>query len=178
MSYGWHGEKVRLVPLDKARHMDNALQWMNDPDVTAWTLMGDFPLSRLAEEEFFDSRMRASETEIAFAVETLEGEEHIGFAGVHKIDFRHGFAQTGTIIGRKDLWGHGYGRDAARTRTAYAFDVLGLRLLLSEVMTENRASIKMLEAAGYREMGRIPRRYWKRGAYRDVVLMVAERFAA
>ena len=60
-------------------------------------------------------------------------------------------------------------------RTRYAFEVLGLRLLLSEVMADNAASLRMLERAGYREVGRIPRRLWKRGAYRDVVLLALER---
>ena len=39
MPFGWEGEKVRLTPLDKAKHLDNALVWMNDPEVTAWALM-------------------------------------------------------------------------------------------------------------------------------------------
>ena len=176
MGYGWEGEKVRLVPLDREKHFANALLWMNDPVVTERTLMGDWPLGRLAEEEFFNERLRSkgTDTEIAFALETLDGE-HIGFAGIHRIDWRHGVGQTGTLIGRRDLWGRGYGFDAVRTRLRYAFDVLGLRILLSEVFADNTASLKMLHKAGYKEAGRIPRRYWKRGAYRDVVLLVAER---
>ena len=35
MTYGWEGEKVRLVPLDRDKHLDNALKWFNDPDITA-----------------------------------------------------------------------------------------------------------------------------------------------
>ncbi|HZF08084.1 MAG TPA: GNAT family protein [Thermoanaerobaculia bacterium] len=180
MAHGWEGEKVRLVPLDKARHLENALLWINDPEVTAWTLVGDSPLARLAEEEFFDRVTRggaaanAADTDAHFAVETLDGE-HIGFSGLHRIDWRNGFAMTGTILGRRDLWGQGYGSDAARVRTRYAFEVLGLRLLISEVMAENVGSIRMLKNNGYREAGRLPKRYWKRGAFRDVVLLVLER---
>ena len=178
MGYGWEGEKVRLVPLDREKHFANALLWMNDPEVTERTLMGDWPLGRLAEEEFFNERMKSkgADTEVAFALETLDGE-HIGFTGIHRIDWRHGVGHTGTLIGRRDLWGRGYGFDAARVRLRYAFDVLGLRILLSEVFADNTASLKMLYKAGYKEAGRIPRRYWKRGAYRDVVLLVAERDA-
>ena len=44
MAFGWEGSKVRLVPLDKARHLENAVLWLNDPKLTAWTLIGDFPL--------------------------------------------------------------------------------------------------------------------------------------
>lgn len=173
MPTGWEGELVRLVPLDKAKHLENALVWMNDPEVTAWTFQGDFPLTRLAEEEFFAQAGR-DDTSIGFAVETLAGE-HIGFSGLHRIEWRHGAAVTGTIIGRRDLWGKGYGADAAKVRTRYAFEVLGLRLLLSDVMAENTGSLRMLQKAGYREVGRIPRRWWKRGAFRDSVILVAER---
>jgi RimJ/RimL family protein N-acetyltransferase len=174
MAYGWAGEKVRLVPLDKARHLDNALIWLNDSEITAWTLTGDWPITRLAEEEFFDRAMRESKEDLSFAVETLEGE-HIGFSGLHRIDWRHRVAVTGTILGRRDLWGKGYGSDAARVRARHAFEVLGLRMLLSEVMADNTGSLRMLQKAGYREVGRIPRRMWKRGTYRDVVIMVMER---
>jgi RimJ/RimL family protein N-acetyltransferase len=174
MSYGWEGEKVRLVPLDKARHLDNALVWINDPEVTEWTLIGDWPMTRLVEEDFFDRAMRETEKDLYFAVETLAGE-HIGFSGLHRIDWKNGVATTGTILGRRDLWGQGYGSDAACLRTRHAFEMLGLRMLLSEVMADNAGSLRMLQKAGYREVGRIPRRLWKRGAYRDVVLLALER---
>jgi RimJ/RimL family protein N-acetyltransferase len=177
MGYGWEGEKVRLVPLDKARHLENALAWMNDPDVTELTLTGDVPLARLAEEAWFEracGEMSQTPSDIIFAVETLGGE-HVGSAGLHRIDWRHGSAVTGTIIGPREARGRGYGADAARVRTRYAFEVLGLRLLLSEVIAENTASLRMLERAGYREVGRIPRRYWRRGAYRDMLLLAVER---
>lgn len=177
MAYGWEGEKVRLVPLDKARHMENALVWVNDPDVTELTLTGDFPIGRIAEEAWFErvgGEMSKTPEEVIFAVETLAGE-HIGTAGIHRIDWRHGVAVTGTLIGPADARGRGYGTDAARVRTRYAFEVLGLRLLLSEVFAENASSLRMLERVGYREVGRIPRRFWRRGAYRDIVLLVCER---
>lgn len=176
MAYGWTGEKVRLVPLDNEKHLENALCWFNDPDLTQWILMGDFPLCRLAETKWFEQMMsqHQPDREVVFAIETLAGE-HIGFTGLHQIQWRHGVASTGTIIGRKDLWRKGYGTDAVKVRTRYAFEVLGLRMLLSEVMAENVASLKMLQKAGYREVGHIPRRYWKRGAYRDAILLMIER---
>jgi RimJ/RimL family protein N-acetyltransferase len=177
MRHGWEGEKVRLVPLDKERHLDNLLRWMSDPDVTEMTLVGDLPISRLSEEDFFNrvtGPVGAHPSDIVLAVETLAGE-HVGIAGIHRIQWRHGVAITGTIIGPEEFRGKGYGTDTARLRTRYAFEVLGLRLLMSEVFAENDASLRMLRRVGYREVGRIPRRYWKRGAFRDVVLLVAER---
>jgi RimJ/RimL family protein N-acetyltransferase len=174
MGYGWEGDKVRLVPLDKARHLDHALAWLNDPEVTAWTAIGDLPLCRLAEEEFFDRVMRAVDTDLSLAIETLAGD-HIGFSGLHRIEWRHGTAWYGIVLGRKDLWGKGYGVDSCRVQARYAFEALGLRLLLAQVMDGNTASLAMLRRTGYQEVGRLPRFFWKRGAFRDVALLALER---
>ncbi|HYN85585.1 MAG TPA: GNAT family N-acetyltransferase [Pyrinomonadaceae bacterium] len=179
MGYGWEGALVRLVPLEKERHLENCLRWCNDPQVTETTLMGDVPLSRFAEEEFFDEMAKPSKapSDIVLAVETLDRTAHIGLAGLHAINWRHQTAQTGTLIGESDFRGRGFGRETSLLRTRYAFEVLGLRMLVSEVFAENTASLRMLKASGYVEAGRIPRRYWKRGAYRDVVILYAERDA-
>lgn len=174
MSYGWEGKKVRLVPLDKGKHFENALAWINDPEATAWTLVGDLPLTRLAEEQFFERAMQPGGEDLHFAIETLDGQ-HIGFIAFMQIDWRQGTARSGTIIGPAEFRGQGYGSDAIKVRTRYAFEVLGLRLLLTEAMADNPASCKALQKAGYREIGRIPKRFWKRGGYRDLVLLMLDR---
>lgn len=168
MPFGWEGNKVRLVPLDKERHFANCVRWLNDPTITEWTLVGDLPLTNAAEEEFFERVCKDTSTDVLFAIETLE-EEHIGIAGIHSIDYRHGVAITGTLIGRKQFHRRGYGSDAIAIRTRYAFDVLGLRLLLTEVLAGNIGSLKAVQHCGYREVGRTPARWWKRGAYHDSV---------
>jgi RimJ/RimL family protein N-acetyltransferase len=174
MPYGWEGTKTRLVPLDKAKHLENAVQWMNDVDVTRFILAGDFPMSRMAEEAWFDEVMRGSEKNVHFAVETLEGE-HIGFSGLHRLDLRHGAAITGSLIGRKDLWGQGYGTDSAIVRARYCFETLGLRLMLSSCMEGNESSLRMQLKAGYEVCGRYPKRFWVHGAYRDEIFTCLER---
>ncbi len=174
MPFGWEGNLVRLVPLDEGRHFDNAVLWLNDPEVTRFLLVGDMPLTKVMEREYF--QIAQTETNIPFAIETLEGD-HIGFCGIHNIQWRHGHASTGTLIGRRELWGKGFGSDAVAVRTQYALDVLGLRILTSDVMAENVASIKMLERSGYVNRGVIPARYFKRGKYHDAVMMVRNRDA-
>lgn len=178
MPIGWQGEKTRLVPLDKARHLDNALAWMNDPELTDSVLMGDLPTSREGEEAWFEQLGRMDDTpkRITFAVETLAGE-HIGISGLHAIEWRQGIAYGGTLIGRRDLWGQGYASDATRVRTRWAFETLGLRMLLTEVYADNPAIQRVLAKSGYREVGRIPSRTWKRGRFRDVIILMVDRDA-
>ena len=54
MVKGWEGEKIRLVPMERQRHLDNAVTWINDPEVTRWTIVGDMPVTKVAEHEFFE----------------------------------------------------------------------------------------------------------------------------
>ena len=169
MAYGWEGELVRLVPLNKEKHLENAVLWLNDPEVTQWLLIGDYPLTKLAEEAYFDRFNEVNEKDVAWAIETLEGK-HIGFSGLHEINQFHKTAISGTVLGDKEAWGSGYGTDAARVRARYAFEVLGLRLILSGILDGNTRSLRMQEKVGYQIVGKVPKRFWKRGAYRDQIL--------
>ena len=63
MGLGWEGEKVRLVPLDFDRHFENCYRWINDPDTNEWLAVGDFPMSRLAEKEWFEARQLSTSPE-------------------------------------------------------------------------------------------------------------------
>jgi RimJ/RimL family protein N-acetyltransferase len=174
MANGWEGDLVRLVHLDEERHFANCVEWVNDPEVTEWLLIGDFPMTRLAEKEWFDRAMKMDDKNVTFAIETLAGQ-HLGSSGIHNIDFRSGTCLTGSFIGDKSQWGKGYGSDAAKVRARYCFEVLGLRTLYTAYLDGNDRSRRMSEKNGYRECGRYPDRYWKRGAYRDEVLMYLDR---
>lgn len=178
MKMGWEGELVRLVPLDKKVHFESCLRWINDPDVTEWLGMPDIPMTRGAEEAWFD-RMEQSKTDIIFAIETLEGQ-HIGQSGIHGIDWKNGVATTGSYIAESDLRNQGFGTDAAKVRSHYCFEVLGLRLLTSGYLSGNERSKRMQEKAGYQEYGCLPDALWKRGKYRDHVMtyLTAERWRA
>lgn len=174
MAIGWQSERLQLVPLDKSKHCDNCFQWINDPDISDWILIGDFPITSAAEDKYFDELTAASETNVLFAIELLDGT-HIGQSGIHGIDVRHGFANTGSFIGSKEFHGQGLGTEASKLRAWYCFHVLGLRLITSGYIEGNIQSQRMNEKCGYVEFGVIPKQYWKRGMYRDHVQTVLTR---
>lgn len=174
MAYGWEGELVRLVPIDVERMLDNYVQWLNDPEVTDWLLIGDYPLSKASEREWLEGVEKGSPTDVVFAIETLDGR-HIGTSGIHHIEHQHGTAATGSFIGDKSCWGKGYGTDAARIRARYCFEVLGLQMLRSSTLEGNERSFRMQSRIGAEMIGIWPKRYWKRGAWRDELLMCLTR---
>ena len=122
MGYGWEGEKVRLVPLDKEKHLANALTWMNDTEVTTWTSDRRLPITRLWEEEFFDKAMRGDGGRLDFAVETLAGD-HVGFTGFHNDRPSPRCRHDGRARRPQGAVAEGLGTDIVRVRTRYAFEV-------------------------------------------------------
>src|SRR5271165_1352194 len=76
---GWKGQCVRLVPPDRSLHLENALRWMNDPEITA-TLELNLGFSRKQEEAFFDRIENQNDTDFTWAILDQAGK-HIGFIG-------------------------------------------------------------------------------------------------
>lgn len=163
---GFRGERVSLLPPDRGTHLENALRWMNDPDVTG---MIEFHLgvTRRQEEDFFERVERQRDTELHWAIHTLEGR-HIGFIGLHKIDWPHRLTTGGLLIGERDAWGQGYATDAVRIRSRIVFEQLGLHRL--EGHTFNPAMRRVYEKCGYRHEGTARERIWRNGRWHDVGL--------
>src|SRR5262245_59868959 len=84
---GLKGEHIRLLPLDRALHLENALRWLNDPEVAA-TLEQNLGVSRRQEEAFFDRMEVQRETDFVWAI-MGEEDDHIGFIALHGIHWRH-----------------------------------------------------------------------------------------
>jgi RimJ/RimL family protein N-acetyltransferase len=150
------------------------VRWVNDPVVTEWLLVGDYPITARSERDWFDEASQNKPNEVNFAIETLDGI-HLGTSGLVDIDFRHGTATSGSFIGSPDEWGKGYGTDAAKVRAKYAFEVLGLRMLYSRYLEGNVKSARMQAKAGYQIWGVQPKAIWKRGSIRDLVHTYLER---
>jgi RimJ/RimL family protein N-acetyltransferase len=84
---------------------------------------------------------------VVFAV-TLNGKM-IGQVGLHGIPARYG---TGYWLARP-YWGHGYATEAVAAVVAYAFDVLGARMVRAGVFVDNPASLHLLGKLGFRRVG-------------------------
>jgi [ribosomal protein S5]-alanine N-acetyltransferase len=163
---GLKGERVRLVPLDRALHLENALQWMNDPAVTA-TLKYNMGISRRQEELFFEQIESRRDREMVWAV--LDDEErHIGFIGLHEINWRHRWATGGLVLGERTAWGKGYASDAVGVRSRFAFE--GLNLHRVEGHTFNPAMKRVYEKCGYHHEGVARQKFWSNGRWHDAEL--------
>ena len=111
------------------------------------------------------------ETEFAIAA----GPEAIGAIGLQlQSDVHRYSAEIGYWIG-EPYWGRGVATLAVRAVTRYAFEQFGLVRLYATVFEWNRASMRVLEKAGYRCEGRLRSSAVKEGRTIDEYLYACVR---
>jgi RimJ/RimL family protein N-acetyltransferase len=163
---GLKGERVRLVPSEPDLHLENAVRWLNDPEVTA-ALDHFLGVTRREVEAYFERLASRRDTDLHWAILAEDGA-HIGFTALHQIRWPARCALGGLLIGEKEAWGRGYATDAVRTRSRFAFEQLGLHRI--EGHTTNPAMRRVYEKCGYRPEGIARKKVWRNGRWHDAHL--------
>ena len=97
-----------------------------------------------------------------------EKGRHIGFIGLHEINWRNRWALGGLVIGDRSAWGKGYATDAVRVRTALR--LWRARVAPIEGHTMNPAMKRVFEKAGYQLEGVARRKFSHNGRWHDAIL--------
>ena len=166
------GNKIRLRAIER-EDIPRFVLWMNDPEVIKYLLM-NAPLSKAMEEKWFEKQLEKPVTESQIlAIEAQVGDEwvHIGNTGLHYMEPVTHESEFGIVIGNKDFWNKGYGREAARLILKHGFENLNLNRIYLYVVAENVRGIKAYEAAGFIKEGVLRQALYKNGKYNDIVVM-------
>ncbi|MEK7066636.1 MAG: GNAT family protein [Patescibacteria group bacterium] len=164
------GRKVILRPMNKATDLELCVKYINDPEVR-YFLSAYLPYTFLAEEQWFDSLAKKSDSDIVLAIEDIESGKYLGSMGIHGINWKDRTATTGALIGDKSYWGKGYGTDAKMILLNYAFNTLGLRKILSSVIEFNKRSLHYSLHCGYKIEGVRKKQIFRGGKHRDEFLL-------
>lgn len=162
-----HGEKVILRALEPS---DATLlhKWMNDPDVTRYLGMR-FPMT-LAQEQEWASKDRDPKTDLALAIETLDGQ-FIGSCGLGQFSAINRSASLGISIGDGDYRKKGYGTDVMVTLCAFGFAQMNLNRIELQVFEENAGAVRCYEKVGFQHVGRLREAVFKHGRYHYLLVM-------
>lgn len=162
------GDKVVLRPM---RREDIARQHEFDQDVELYGLDSDYPRVSPLEsaQAFYESRTKIGPDAAPFAIEA-DGK-YIGFCTLMHLRHRHGNHELGIMIGDREYWGRGYGRDAVKTLLDYGFHYLGSRRIALTTNAKNVSALRCFLACGFVEEGRPRQVVWIEGEYVDLVNM-------
>jgi RimJ/RimL family protein N-acetyltransferase len=163
------GDRIYLRPLDTETDLDRCLRWINDPEVLA-TLGRRQPMGRVAEKEWLQGQYK-NDSHMTLAIVLKDGDRHIGNCGFNEIDYVNRNAVFGILIGEKDVWGRGYGPDAARLILQHGFEELGLHRIGLEVYSLNPRAIRAYEKAGFVREGTLRESYFRHGQFHDTIVM-------
>lgn len=163
------GKKVTLRALERA-DMEELRSYYNDPEVAhllgGWTI----PISSEQQNRWFD-RLEFDNRNLRLAIETEE-DGFIGISNILNIDYRNRSAHHGILIGKKDMRGHGYGRDTVMTTMKYAFEELQLHRLEGDILEHNVPSYNLfLKKCGWVEEGRKRDFAYRNNRYYDQVIV-------
>lgn len=143
----WNGTpftsaQLRLRPLAES-DLPHLVELASDNEVAGWTAAIPHPFSEADGRAYLERA--GAESRIVLALETGAARE---FIGCLRIDITEGVGDIGYWIGRP-YWGRGFGGEALKRATRFAFEDLNVDALDAEVMVGNAASERVLEKAGY-----------------------------
>ncbi|MBZ0307061.1 MAG: GNAT family N-acetyltransferase, partial [Anaerolineae bacterium] len=121
MSAFIEGERLYLRGLTLDDASEKYLGWMHDPAVMQYLESRFYPHSLESLRDFI-SQMQHDRNNVFLAMVLKDGDRHIGNIKLGPINWIHRFADIGLLIGEKDCWGKGYGTEAIRLLTHYAFN--------------------------------------------------------
>lgn len=161
----------RLVRL-RAREpgdAEQAFRWINDYEVARF-LISRYPQSHGQEHGWIENTPTASFFALPLAIETLDGL-YIGNIDLRDVQPENRTAEVGVVIGDTRYWGQGYGSDAVRTLTRFAFHTMNLHRVHLRTYEYNERGQAAFKKAGFVEEGRLRQHLYMEGRYWDVILM-------
>lgn len=152
------------------------LEWMNDPLVNQF-LESRFAPQTLESIKEFTQREFESPSSILFGIFLGPASRHIGNIKVGPVNFWHGTAEVGFLIGAKECWGRGYASKAINLAANFAFDSQALRKLTAGVYSSNIGSVRALKKSGFSVEAVLKRQVLDAAGYPQDVVKLA-RFAS
>jgi RimJ/RimL family protein N-acetyltransferase len=165
--YFWQGQLTRLRPLKMEDAEASWLTMLDSPSRKLLQLGVELPVTVEQRAEHMARYAGCQDVDglILFTIETLEGE-NVGGLSYHSRDRKNGHFSFGVTIGRPH-WRKGYAADATRILLRYGFLERRYHKCNSACIASNIASIKLHQALGFREEGRIRDEVFYNGRYCD-----------
>jgi [ribosomal protein S5]-alanine N-acetyltransferase len=153
----WRPEDIPSI----VRHGNNFKIWLNLRD------RFPHPYTELKAEDWIRFAL-SGDPETQFAIE-VSGEAAGGIGFTPGIDVERYSAEVGYWLGEV-FWGRGICTAVLRAATRYAMDVYCLNRVFALPFSENAASMRVLEKAGYVKEGILRKSAFKNGRFMDQVI--------
>lgn len=164
------GERIYLREVRVEDVNDNYYRWMNDEEITAYTESRFKPYS-IEKLKDYVTKIDGQDNSVFLAIIERSKDKHVGNIKLGNINWIHRTGDIGIIIGEKNFWGKGYGSEAIKLITAYAFNKLNLHKVWAGCYEFNKGSIAAFKKAGFSKEGILKKHYFYNGEYIDGIIL-------
>lgn len=149
--------------------LERIYQYRNDSAVTDW-LGGFLPgMARKDVAEWIELH-RQKRDEVLWVIADRENRA-LGHVGLYRIDHRLRHAEFAIVLGDRNCWGKGIGREVCAAVLRFGFLELNLRQIRLGVLETNARARRLYARLGFREDGRLRDDQFRNGRYVDSILM-------
>lgn len=163
------GKRIYLREVTVQDVSNRYLEWMNNPKIKQYIESKDNNTTIEALVQYVEEK-NADKNSIFLAIVLNGNKSHIGNIKLGPIDWYHGLADIGIIIGETECWGQGYATEAIQLVTNYAFDELRLHKLTAGCYEDNISSARAFEKADFILEGIRPEHLYHDGKYQALCL--------
>jgi RimJ/RimL family protein N-acetyltransferase len=162
------GNRIYLRPVGK-EDLKILSEWINDKEIRSIT--GEvYPMTEKRLEEFYEKTQK-TENIIWLVIVDKEKDLVIGETGFLRIFNPWRTADFSIIIGKKEYWEKGIGKEVANLMLEYGFNNLNFHRLAIGVVGFNEIGLKFWESIGFKKEGIQREGYFHNGKYSDFVMM-------
>jgi len=139
-------ERLKIIPFTREHITDKYIKWLNDPEVVRYSNQRFCTHTKESCEKYLASYQNSSNFFWAI-IEKEVNYGHIGNINAY-ININHNTADIGILIGKKEVWGHGYGAEAWKAVCDFLFKAQSIRKIAAGTLTCNHGMIRIAEKAG------------------------------
>jgi len=162
------GGRVFRRPFSK-RDLSHIQRWLNDAELVR--LIGEVaPWSR-ADAEKWCRELLADKDRVWFVIVLKKEKRVIGEAGLLRMDRPSRSTDMTIIIGERDAWGKGYGKEVGHLLLSYAFEHLSFHRVSIGVVGFNKNALKFWRSLGFKKEGVERDAHFYDNKYSDGIMM-------
>jgi RimJ/RimL family protein N-acetyltransferase len=162
------GERVYLRALRDEDADGPYAGWFNDEEVCRGNSHHVHPYTREAAVAYIRETRNRKDC-LVLAIALIDGAPHVGNVALQRIDPIARSAEFAIVIGEREAWGKGIGKEAGRLICQHGFSALNLNRIHCGTFESNDAMRRLAVDLGMREEGRRREAAFKDGRFVDLV---------
>ncbi len=168
--YFLQGNQVGFRQAEREDYTGAIPRWINDSEVTKFLYRGITPATVEESLKEFENLPNDKDS-LTFSLCDKKSDRLIGTGGLYGINWISRHAELRILLGEKEYWGKGCGKEATMLLVAYGFERLNLNRVWLGVNVENKSAVETYLKSNFTNEGELRDEFFRNGRYYNVFRM-------